>query len=89
MGLDLRFAGEDYPFRTQLLAITDAGQVERVSQGYLPIAGFPDLFKLGIPLGKIGHPQEVADVILFLASRHASHITMQDIVIDGGATLVA
>lgn len=53
------------------------------------IAGFPDQFKLGIPLGKIGRAQEVADAILFLASRHASHITMQDIVIDGGATLAA
>ncbi|ELL8682981.1 SDR family oxidoreductase, partial [Escherichia coli] len=46
-------------------------------------------FKLGIPLGKIAQPQEIADAILFLASDRASHITMQDIVIDGGATLAA
>ncbi|MGL5389377.1 MAG: 2,3-dihydro-2,3-dihydroxybenzoate dehydrogenase [Serratia sp. (in: enterobacteria)] len=53
------------------------------------IKGFPEQFKLGIPLGKIAQPQEIADAILFLASDRASHITMQDIVIDGGATLAA
>lgn len=53
------------------------------------IDGFPDQFKLGIPLGKIALPQEVAEAVLFLASGSASHITMQDIVIDGGATLGA
>lgn len=53
------------------------------------IKGFPEQFKLGIPLGKIARPQEIASTILFLASPHASHITLQDIVIDGGATLGA
>lgn len=55
----------------------------------LTIDGFPKQFKLGIPLGKIALPQEVAEAVLFLASGSASHITMQDIVIDGGATLGA
>ena len=53
------------------------------------IKGFPEQFKLGIPLGKIARPQEIASTIMFLASPHASHITLQDIVIDGGATLGA
>lgn len=53
------------------------------------ISGFPDQFKLGIPLGKIAQPQEVAAAILFLASDQASHVVLQDIVIDGGATLGA
>ncbi|MFI8416739.1 2,3-dihydro-2,3-dihydroxybenzoate dehydrogenase [Serratia sp. NPDC078593] len=53
------------------------------------IQGFPEQFKLGIPLGKIAQPQDVSNAILFLASDLASHITMQDIVIDGGATLAA
>ena len=46
-------------------------------------------FKLGIPLGKIARPQEIANTILFLASDLASHITLQDIVVDGGSTLGA
>jgi 2,3-dihydro-2,3-dihydroxybenzoate dehydrogenase len=53
------------------------------------IRGFGEQFKLGIPLGKIARPQEIANTILFLASDHASHITLQDIVVDGGSTLGA
>ncbi|WP_265411279.1 2,3-dihydro-2,3-dihydroxybenzoate dehydrogenase [Klebsiella pneumoniae] len=53
------------------------------------IRGFGEQFKLGIPLGKIARPQEIANTILFLASSHASHITLQDIVVDGGSTLEA
>ncbi|EOG2759281.1 2,3-dihydro-2,3-dihydroxybenzoate dehydrogenase EntA [Salmonella enterica] len=51
------------------------------------IRGFGEQFKLGIPLGKIARPQEIANTILFLASDLASHITLQDIVVDGGSTL--
>jgi 2,3-dihydro-2,3-dihydroxybenzoate dehydrogenase len=53
------------------------------------IDGLPDQFKLGIPLGKLAKPDDIADMVLFLASDKASHVTMQDIVIDGGATLAA
>ncbi|EBL6616719.1 2,3-dihydro-2,3-dihydroxybenzoate dehydrogenase [Salmonella enterica] len=53
------------------------------------IRGFVEQFKLGIPLGKIARPQEIANTILFLASDLASHITLQDIVVDGGSTLGA
>jgi len=53
------------------------------------IRGFGEQFKLGIPLGKIALPQEIANTILFLASDLASHITLQDIVVDGGSTLGA
>ncbi|TDO98907.1 2,3-dihydro-2,3-dihydroxybenzoate dehydrogenase [Marinomonas balearica] len=51
------------------------------------IQGFPEQFKLGIPLGKIAQPSEIAQTILFFASSMSSHITMQDVVVDGGATL--
>ncbi|EJW6708982.1 2,3-dihydro-2,3-dihydroxybenzoate dehydrogenase EntA [Salmonella enterica subsp. enterica serovar Kentucky] len=53
------------------------------------VRGFGEQFKLGIPLGKIARPQEIANTILFLASDLASHITLQDIVVDGGSTLGA
>lgn len=53
------------------------------------IGGLPDQFKLGIPLGKIAQPADIAAAVLFLASDEAGHITLQDIVIDGGATLGA
>ncbi len=53
------------------------------------VEGLPEQYKLGIPLGKIGRPDDIADAVLFLASDQAGHITMQQIVIDGGATLGA
>ncbi|CCG85709.1 2,3-dihydro-2,3-dihydroxybenzoate dehydrogenase [Erwinia piriflorinigrans] len=53
------------------------------------IAGYPEQYKLGIPLQKIAKPDDIANAVLFLASDSAGHIVMQDIVIDGGATLGA
>jgi 3-oxoacyl-[acyl-carrier protein] reductase len=37
-----------------------------------------------IPLGRVGEPEDIADVILFLASEAARYITGQVIVVDGG-----
>lgn len=37
-------------------------------------------------LGRLGQPQDVASVILFLCSEQARHITGQVIVVDGGQT---
>ena len=39
------------------------------------------------PLGRIGEPEEIADVVVFLCSRLARFITGQNIVVDGGMTL--
>jgi len=38
----------------------------------------------GAALGRIGRPEEVASVVLFLASDRASYITGQAVVVDGG-----
>jgi 3-oxoacyl-[acyl-carrier protein] reductase len=37
-----------------------------------------------IPMGRVGEPEDVADVIVFLASEAARYITGQVLVVDGG-----
>jgi NAD(P)-dependent dehydrogenase (short-subunit alcohol dehydrogenase family) len=37
-----------------------------------------------IPLGRFGHPSEVAGVVKFLCSNDSSYVTGQNINIDGG-----
>ena len=37
-----------------------------------------------IPMGRIGEPDEIADVIVFLASHGARYMTGQTVVVDGG-----
>jgi NAD(P)-dependent dehydrogenase (short-subunit alcohol dehydrogenase family) len=51
---------------------------------------FPDVFEpvaRAIPLGRIGRADEIAEVVLFLASARASYITGQTLVVDGGGSL--
>jgi NAD(P)-dependent dehydrogenase (short-subunit alcohol dehydrogenase family) len=40
-----------------------------------------------IPLGRIGAPEEVADVVVFLASDAARYVTGQELLVDGGLTI--
>ncbi|MFF3065881.1 2,3-dihydro-2,3-dihydroxybenzoate dehydrogenase [Oerskovia sp. NPDC057915] len=51
------------------------------------VAGVPEDFRLGIPLGRLAEVRDVADAVAFLASDAARHITVHELVVDGGATL--
>jgi len=37
----------------------------------------------GFPMGRLGNPEEVADIIVFLASAHANWINGRNIPVDG------
>jgi 3-oxoacyl-[acyl-carrier protein] reductase len=41
----------------------------------------------GIPLKRVGRPDEIAALIRFLTSDEASYITGQSIIADGGLTV--
>ncbi|MFD0689932.1 2,3-dihydro-2,3-dihydroxybenzoate dehydrogenase [Actinomadura fibrosa] len=51
------------------------------------IAGSPEIFRNGIPLGRVAEPEDIAEVVAFMASDGARHLTMQELFVDGGATL--
>jgi NAD(P)-dependent dehydrogenase (short-subunit alcohol dehydrogenase family) len=42
-----------------------------------------------LPLGRLGDPEEVAELCLFLASDRAAYITGEDVRIDGGVGVTA
>jgi 2,3-dihydro-2,3-dihydroxybenzoate dehydrogenase len=69
---------------------TDTPMLEELLNGtprQALIDGDPRSFRLGIPLGRVASPEDVAEVVLFLLSERARHVTMQEIRVDGGATL--
>jgi 2,3-dihydro-2,3-dihydroxybenzoate dehydrogenase len=51
------------------------------------VAGTPETFKLGIPLGRVADPADVAETVAFLLSDAARHVTLQTLYVDGGASL--
>jgi 2,3-dihydro-2,3-dihydroxybenzoate dehydrogenase len=63
--------------------------MQRAMAGATPVTGDPAAFKVGIPLGRLAAPEDVADAVTFLVSDRARHITLHDLYVDGGATLRA
>jgi len=70
---------------------TDTAMLRRLWNGEDRLAatleGDPATFRLGIPMGKIARPTDVAEAVAFLLSDEAGHVTLQDLTVDGGATL--
>jgi len=70
----------------------DAGvRVNSVSPGGIfndQEEGFLKRYNLGVPIGRMVTRQEVASVICFLLSDQSSGIIGQDIVVDGGRTII-
>ena len=59
------------------------GFIETDMTSYLDDSAKKDLIET-IPLKRLGRPEDVAELVLFLASEEASYITGQTISIDGG-----
>jgi 3-oxoacyl-[acyl-carrier protein] reductase len=60
------------------------GFVETDMTGYLKEGEQADKYKAGIPLGRFGTAEDIANVTLFLASDLSAYVTGQVLSVDGG-----
>jgi 3-oxoacyl-[acyl-carrier protein] reductase len=74
---------KEYAGRGILANCIAPGYIETDMTGGLPEAAKATLLQ-GIALGRLGRPEDVAGVALFLASDLAAYITGQVLVVDGG-----
>ncbi|MFK8023062.1 MAG: SDR family NAD(P)-dependent oxidoreductase [Ilumatobacter sp.] len=90
-------AGVDSLTRTLSIELAPRGiRVNGVAPGPVPTEVFMEFFgaseedipglgkKLGVPLGRLGTPEDVATSVVFLASPAASWITGQTLLVNGG-----
>lgn len=82
--------------RSAALEYAPEVRVNAVAPGFIdsPLTAFAvadpayaDPIAAATPLGRIGTPDEVADVIVFLASPLARYVTGETVVVDGGSVL--
>jgi 3-oxoacyl-[acyl-carrier protein] reductase len=72
----------------------DGINVNLVAPGWIPVERHRggssealEKYRGSVPLRKIGRPEDVAEVVAFLASRRADFITGQTLAVNGGRTL--
>jgi NAD(P)-dependent dehydrogenase (short-subunit alcohol dehydrogenase family) len=76
-------------------------RVNAISPGVIETAGVNDLFgggdqaeavkaslAAGIPAGRVGQPEEIANAVLFLASNAASYVNGIELFVDGGVAQI-
>ena len=91
--LGLELAPHDIRVNCVSPGVTETGMVQRLittmGSDEVILRGSLENFRVGVPMGRLARSAEIADVVAFLLSDHASYLTMQDIVVDGGGALGA
>jgi 3-oxoacyl-[acyl-carrier protein] reductase len=86
LGFVKAFAREAAPFGVTVNAVAP-GFVDTELLAQLPARKLGDYLK-GVPLGRVGRPEEIAAAIGFLASDAASYVTGQTLAVDGGLVML-
>ncbi len=85
--LSRELAPEGIRVNAVLIGVIESGQLRRYAAeaGITPEAYYERMVMSNkIPLGRVGHPREFADLASFLLSRRASYLTGAAINLDGG-----
>lgn len=61
----------------------------KMSNGLLEMAGGADNIAAGNPMGRLGRPEDIAGIVVYLASRAGTHVNGEAIAVDGGARWVS
>lgn len=86
VGFTRALARELAPFRVNVNAVAP-GAIGTRAHERLP-AEVIDRIKTSTPMGYIGQPEDVANVVVFLASEDSRFITGQSLLIDGGRWMI-
>jgi NAD(P)-dependent dehydrogenase (short-subunit alcohol dehydrogenase family) len=81
----LEWAGRGLRVNAVAPGLIDAGMSDAVNAD----PDIRDRRSAAVPLGRLGAAQDVADVVLFLASDRAAYVTGQTITVDGGLVRAA
>lgn len=76
------------PRRISVNSICPGFFPSKMSNGLLELSGGRKKFEDGNPLGRLGVPEDIAGVVVYLTSRAGSHVNGEAIAIDGGAMWV-
>ena len=69
--------------------VAPGGTETRLIRSYLDTRpGAEDALNQGVPLGRLGQPDEVARAVLFLASKDSSFVAGHELFVDGGVAAV-
>ncbi|MBO5275241.1 MAG: SDR family oxidoreductase [Clostridia bacterium] len=73
---------------THAFAVSFSGRVRvnSISPGWISTEPISGIDASQQPAGRVGHPRDIADMVLFLCSDRAGFITGENICIDGGMT---